>query len=179
MSHKHASLWSSHRSHSQKDLTHSKEESKKEVLSKHIRKWDQEQWEKEVNEKRSLQVYKKGKQNIKEDTIYDNTISSVILYQARTNSLRLEDRQRHVHEKTLCRLCQKESEDLAHFVLRCPELNKTRQDIPQLQKPHKEDDNESLKDFLFNIEDNESEMEKKKEALIRLWKTRKSILLKQ
>ena len=116
---------------------------------------------------------------MQEDPIYDNTPALVILFQARSNSLHLEDRKRHVGEETLCRLCQKECENLVHFILKCEKLNETRKAIPPLQHPQKEDDEEILKDFLFNEKQNEEEMEKKKGWLYRLWKTRKSLLMKQ
>ena len=92
---------------------------KKEEIAKCVRKWDQDQWKTEVGSKKSLQLYRKSKQVVQEDTVYDNTPASVILFQARSNTLRLEDRKRHTGEETLCCLCQKESENLAHFVLKC------------------------------------------------------------
>ena len=142
------------------------------------KKWDQEQWRSEVDSKKSLQVYRKSKQGVQEDPIYDNAPASVILFQARSNTLCLEDRKRHVGEETLCRLCQKENENLVHFILKCQKLSETREAIPPLQHAQKEDDEETLKDFLFNGKQDEEEREKKKRWLYRLWKNRKSILMK-
>ena len=152
---------------------------KKEDITKCVKKWDQDQWRTEVDSKKSLQVYRKSKQGVQEDPIYDNTPASVILFQARSNTLHLEDRKRHVGEETLCRLCQKEKENLVHFILKCETLSETREAIPPLQHPRKEDDEETLKDFLFSGNQDEEEMEKKKGWLYRLWKNRKSILTKQ
>ena len=78
---------------------------RKEEIAKCVRKWDQDQWKAEIGSKKSLQVYRKGKQGVQEDTVYDNTPASVILFQARSNTLHLEDRKRHTGEETLCRLC--------------------------------------------------------------------------
>ena len=73
---------------------------KKEYIDKDIKEWDAKQWTEEVNSKSSLQLYQAGKRHIKEDTTYDDTPESTILFQARTNSLPLEDRKRHSKEET-------------------------------------------------------------------------------
>ena len=65
---------------------------KKEEVNKQVKKWDTDQWEEEVNSKTSLKIYRNSKKNIQEDTIYDNTPASVILFQARTNTLPLTRR---------------------------------------------------------------------------------------
>ena len=51
---------------------------------------------------------------------------------------------------------------MLHFILKCQKLKETREAIPPLQHPQKEDDEETLKDFLFNGKQDEEEMEKKK-----------------
>ena len=71
---------------------HDIEAKKREEIAKHIRKWDQDQWEAEVRSKTTLSIYKRSKLTIQEDPIYDNTPASVILFRARANSLCLEDR---------------------------------------------------------------------------------------
>ena len=48
-------------------------------LKENIRKWDTEEWLKEVNQKQSLCIYKSWKNEIKEEVVYDNTYSSVLL----------------------------------------------------------------------------------------------------
>ena len=60
--------------------------------------------EEEVSSKSNLIVYKRSKETVKEDTVYDNTQASNILFQARTNSLPLQDRKRHANQETVC-LC--------------------------------------------------------------------------
>ena len=157
---------------------HDIEAKKREEIAKHIRKWDQDQWEAEVRSKTTLSIYKRSKLTIQEDPIYDNTPASVILFRARTNSLRLEDRMRHVNQETLCQLCQEENEDLSHFILKCPRLSQIRREIMPLQHPQKEDREEILQDFLFDKDNNEREMEEKKRWLYSLWKARKTEIMK-
>ena len=99
------------------------EHKKKEDLNKQIQEWDSQQWKNEVDSKTSLQMYQSAKNNIKEETIYDNTPASVVLFQARTNSLPLEDRKRHESKESTCRLCGEETEDLGHFILSCTKLS--------------------------------------------------------
>ena len=53
-----------------------------------------------------------------------------------------------------------------------------RRDIIPLQHPQKEDREEVLKDFLFNKDKNEGEMEEKKRSLYSLWKARKTEIMK-
>ena len=72
--------------------------------------------------------YRQGKENIGYDKCYSNNINSTYLAKARTNSLQLED---HLgrgvtgQDKT-CKLCKLEEEELEHFLIKCPELEKKR-----------------------------------------------------
>ena len=95
----------------------------KEELKRHMKKWDDEKWKEEMTSKSSINLYRKHKQHIEEDPIYDNTPASTILYQARTNTLPLNDRNRFGNTSTDCDLCQAETEDLEHFLLHCQALN--------------------------------------------------------
>ena len=137
------------------------------------------EWEEEVNSKTSLKIYRMSKKNIQEDPIYDNTPASVILFQARTNTLPLEDRKRHENKSTVCKLCQEETEDIEHFIMKCKKLTEPRSQITALQQPYGYRSEETLKEFLFNAEQGQVEMEMKKEWLYKLWSSRKRILNKQ
>ena len=143
----------------------------KHSLKKHIRKWDDRQWKEELEAKSSIELYRTCKPAIKEDMIYDNTASSVVLFQARSNTLPLGARKRYTDEETTCELCKQGEEDQYHFMLECTQLSEERLKIPPLQRPHPEDPKEVLKYFLFN-EDRKS-MERNKEGLHQLWRTRK------
>ena len=137
-------------------------------IKEYMRKWDEEKWKEEMESKTSIKIYRKYKLHIEEDQIYDNTQASTILYQARTNTLQLSDRNRFGKESTACKLCKAEIEDLEHFLLHCQTLNNVRQEINTLQQPYIEDHDKIMMDFLFNQE----EMEARKEGLYQMWKCR-------
>ena len=61
------------------------------------------------------------------------------LFEARSGTLRLNDRNRHTRGDTRCPLCNHEYDDLEHFLLMCDSLKSTRMKIVGLQRPHYED----------------------------------------
>ena len=111
-------------------------------------------------------MYNKWKSRIEEVQEYDNTFSSVLWYQARTNTLPLNDRKRHQNEDTKCELCEKPLEDLQHFILECEKLSDVRQPNLKLQQPFNRDKQEILGAFLFPSK----EQENTKGTLFNLWK---------
>ena len=143
----------------------------KHSLKKHIRKWDDRQWKEELEAKSSIELYRTCKPVIK-DMIYDNTASSVVLFQARSNTLPPGARKRYTDEETTCELCKQGEEDQYHFMLECTQLSEECLKIPPLQHPHPEDPKEVLKHFLFN--EDRKNMERNKEGLHQLWRTRKT-----
>ncbi|KAF0304668.1 Sorting nexin-25 [Amphibalanus amphitrite] len=147
----------------------------KSTLKKRLKEWDDKQWKEELEAKSSIMVYRSAKTAIKEDPIYDNTASSIILFQARSNTLPLETRKRHTGEETTCLLCGDGEEDQHHFLLECTKLAEERLKMTSLQRPHQEDQLEVLKTFLFN--ESTEEMEKNKEGLYKLWRLRKRKLV--
>ena len=100
---------------------------KKELKIK-IREYDTEMWREGMQNKTSLRWYRQGKENIGYERCYSNNINSTYLAKARTNSLQLED---HLgrgvagYDET-CKLCKLEEEDLEHFLIKYPELEKKR-----------------------------------------------------
>ena len=145
----------------------------KTALKKRIKEWDDKQWKEELEAKSSITIYRSAKNTVKEDPIYDNTPSSVILFRARTNTLPLRARRRHVEEETTCVLCGKEEENEVHFMLECTKLTEERQRNLTLLRPYVEEPNEVLKAFLFN--DDRKEMEQNKDGLYRLWRLRRKL----
>ena len=110
---------------------------KREIKSKE-REMDSKRWLEEIREKTSLEIYSEEKKEIKEELLYDNRPSSVILYRARANCLRLNDRNRHQGGEVGCKLCGAEMENLNHFLLECGELSEERKLITELQQPYQE-----------------------------------------
>ena len=143
----------------------------KNTLKNKLRDWDSQQWHSEMSSKTSISMYKNRKKEIKEEIIYDNTTASCILFRARTNTLPLNDRKRHVQETTACELCGAELENIKHFLLFCPALKEQRSSIMALQQPYNEDTDSIVEDFLFD-NDNHEMMEEKKKSLYKLWKCR-------
>ena len=72
----------------------------------------------------------------------------------------------YVGEETLCCLCQKENENIVHFILKRQKLSEVREGIPPLQHPQKEEDEETLKCFLFSGKEDEEEMKRRKDGYI-------------
>ena len=68
-------------------------------------------------------------------------------FRARTNCLGLADRS--VSGERGCKVCRHELEDLQHFLLHCPGLNKIRVEAVELQRPYLEDEAKVMGGFLF------------------------------
>ena len=97
------------------------------TLKQKVRDYDNKRWKESLEEKTTLDVYKKFKKKIEEEICYDNSRDSELLFKARANVLGLEDLKRHKRENTDCKICDmKEKEDLGHFMLRCKKLECVR-----------------------------------------------------
>lgn len=143
----------------------------KSAIKKKLRAWDNLQWVSEVNSKTSISMYRHRKKEIMEESIYDNTPASTILFRARTNTLPLNDRRRHTKGSTECELCKAEVEDIRHVLLFCPALKDIRSNITALQQPYPEDTDKVMEDFLFD-KDSLQDIEKRKNDLYQLWRHR-------
>ena len=106
-----------------------------------INNYDNIKWKNELQIKSSMNFYRKYKIQIRdEQQIYDNNQESAILFRARTNTLKLQDWKGHTNNSSICRLCNKETENTQHFILHCTALEKTRRKITSLKKKQKETD---------------------------------------
>ena len=114
------------------------------------------------------------KKEIKQENIYDNRYSSVLLFRARANILELNDRQRHnkIHKDTSCKMCGAEYEDLIHFMIKCKELEEER-NTQLIMKKKGNDDEDTVGNLLFDIERTDLEITKK--MLQRMWNKRNRI----
>ena len=84
----------------------------KEYLKPFMIKWDRNIWEDELEMKTSLQIYPKMTLTKKKCMT-----SSTILYKARTNTLQLNDRNRHTNEEIHCLVCDTDDkEDIYHLI---------------------------------------------------------------
>ena len=143
-------------------------EMNRDELKNKTRLWDSGKWREELENKSSIEIYKQWKSEISEETIYDNTYASVILFKARSNSLNLNNIKRHNGGCVNCYSCQNLEEDLIHFLLFCPDYRDIRSGSRELQQPYKENLSEVAGNFLFNHEN----IENKKEILYCMWKKR-------
>ena len=99
-----------------------------EDLKKRIKKWDTDEWEKELSMRSTLKYYVKGKNKIGYENCYRNSRDSIYYARARINSLKLEEaigRGNKKYNKT-CKLCGKEDEDILHFIINCTALENKR-----------------------------------------------------
>ena len=93
-----------------------------------MRKYDTQAWIKNLEEKSTLIYYREGKTRIGYEFCYRNNINSMFLARARINSLKLEEamgRGKKFYNKT-CKLCKQGEEDLLHFLIECPSLERKR-----------------------------------------------------
>ena len=67
---------------------------KKTEIRRKIREYDNKIWHEEMEKKSSIKMYRKYKKNIKQEKIYDNRWSSVLLFQARVNMMELNDKKK-------------------------------------------------------------------------------------
>ena len=92
------------------------------------RNYDTQLWEKELRDRKILKYYKEGKGKLGYEFCYRNNINSMFFARVRLNSLSLEEargRGKAFYDK-ICKLCGQEEEDLLHFMIKCPYLEKRR-----------------------------------------------------
>merc|ERR1712033_141138 len=82
------------------------------------RNHDNQQWENELKERKTLKYYREGKRKMGYEHCYRNNINSQFLAMARLNALGLEEAKgRGNRFHNTCRLCKRGEEDLLHFVI--------------------------------------------------------------
>ena len=81
-----------------------------------------------MKDRKILKYYKEGKGKLEYEFCYRNNVNSMFYARARLNSLSLEEARGRgkAHYNRICKLCGQEEEDLIHFMLKCPFLEKRR-----------------------------------------------------
>ena len=80
-----------------------------------------------MNSRTTLEIYRLGKLQIRQEKHYDNSFESCLLFRARSNSLQLGWRKRFNGEDTSCPVCNIGIEEtLQHFVTGCAALEDLR-----------------------------------------------------
>ena len=138
-----------------------------------VKERDTRLWEEDMQGKDTLKWYRAGKKKIQYDLCYRNGFNSKILARARTNTLQVEEviqRRNRKHDKT-CRLCGREDEDLKHFLINCPRLERKRS-RRLMEKWRNIDTDKQMVDLLFN----EKDYEKLRQMMGAMWQLRKDLL---
>ena len=111
-----------------------------------VNKWDTNYWKEEMKGKATLRIYSKYKENIKEISLYENSVKTKILIKAPTDTLKLNWREKYKGKTTSC-FCGYEIETLEHFLLDCELYKEIRQKILLTQQPYRE----NTEDLIANI----------------------------
>ena len=134
---------------------------KKGEITKIIKEQDTRNWkdEQQINFKNLQEI----QGNNKRRKWIDNTQDSTLMLRARTNSLKLNWRNRFTNNLECCPVCKQESEDLKHFLLLCPKYSTIRSQYEILQQPYNQVTEELIIQLLLikQIEDS-GQIEKKK-----------------
>ena len=138
-------------------------------MKQKLKDWDTTKGKENQTLIQPCKVIKHLKLTSKKKKICNISHASVVLYRARTNFLPLENRKRHTNEDTTCKLHKQEKGNLwQHFLFTCPAYQEHRTEIRKLQQPYPEDKTMLLGELWFQEED----IEYKKEAIYKMWKTR-------
>ena len=132
-------------------LSHLKTMSAEEVGGD-VNRWEGDRWRREVEDKITLQLCR-NKVSIGDEEIYCNRLGAVILFQCRTNTLRLKWRQGFVCGAMDCSLCGAVERTVAHFVTDCVVLEGVREQFGVTRE-------EALEEMLLFREETEEKVER-------------------
>ena len=141
----------------------------KKWIEEKIRIWDESMWREDNLRKKTLYIYNQFKNEIKEKTYY-NESASLFMFKLRSNTLKLNDRNRFTDGEIKCNLCNAEKEDIEHFILDCSRLGAVRIKILKLQYPREESREKIIGELLFDENCNEEK------NLYEMWITRKILV---
>ena len=125
-----------------------------------------------MENKSTLKYYKEGKTKIGYEFCYRNNANSMFLARARANSLKLEEavgRGNTFYNRT-CKLCDQGEEDLVHFIVECPTLERKR-NYGLLEK-RIQDPKERMIQFLFR----QNKFQEAGKMIKNMWYSRRAIL---
>merc|ERR1711895_264692 len=141
-------------------------------LKRRVKKYDTKKWKTSLQDLKTQKYYVLGKKKFGCDFCYRNSYDSTFLAKARLNALKLEEqigRGKRGYDKT-CKLCKTTEEDIVHFIMDCPALEKVRD--YDLIKRTGESSQERMIELLFR-----TERYQEVGCLVRkLWKRRRKLL---
>lgn len=135
-----------------------------------IKEWDTLKWRRELEEKSTLIIYRKFKQDIEEENWIDNTVETKLMLRARTNTLSLNWRNRYQGKNEKCPYNDCDIETLEHFLTECKGYENIRNQF-HFTANYEERDNVIAEILLFTKQKN-SDIQQKKEYINNIWKAR-------
>ena len=88
-------------------------------LEQLIKEKDTAEWRAAMDQKSTLYLYREYKKRIMQESFYDNTWGSTLMFRARSNSLKLNWRRRFQGGDVGCEMCNDGEETLNHFMIEC------------------------------------------------------------
>ena len=109
-----------------KYLGSSRGANQKSSVKEKVKETEKSLWKTGMQTKSALETYRKFKQEIAKENIYDNSRGSSLLFEARTGTLRTKTyRVKYQEMDTLCSMCGEEEETAEHLILFCKGLHPT------------------------------------------------------
>ena len=133
-------------------------------IGREVNKWENNRWRKDIESKTTLELYR-SKGNLGDEGIYSHEYGSVLLFQCRTNTLKLRWRQGFEGGAVDCLLFGGEEDTLRHFVVGCHELQEIRR--------YGVYGTETLEEVLMFMEKNEEKVNGCKKILKWMWRVRR------
>jgi hypothetical protein len=150
---------------STRDISHMSTEQ----VKKRIKEWGHNKWRTELHSRSTLDLYREHKQQIGEESMYDNRYRSVLMYRSRSNSLKLGWRNRFLGGDVICELCGAEVETLQHFLKVCERLQRVRE-------RHQVDESTTLADILLFQGKSHENVKRFMSYVEEMWRARSGIL---
>ncbi|KAH7970285.1 hypothetical protein HPB49_002260 [Dermacentor silvarum] len=90
-----------------------------------VRQTEADTWRRDMEGKSTLKLYREHKREIRVEPLYDNSVASSLLFEARAGALRTRVYRRRFDENVgsvMCRVCNADQETIEHLVLHCASL---------------------------------------------------------
>ena len=142
-----------------------------EEIQRKVEHWDTESWRNSKENKSTLDIYNTFKTKVREEKWITNSIGSMLLTRARTNTVRFSWRNRFNGGEERCPCCEEEVETLNHFLLHCKHYNEIRRKIIRLQQPYPENTKDVAASILLLNDNNynDKEIQESEEYLTAIW----------
>lgn len=102
-----------------------------------VRMTEADTWRRDMEEKSTLRIYRESKQEIHVEPLFDNSVASSLLFEARAGALRTLAYRRRFDDSVgdaMCRVCGADEETIEHLVMNCEGLTTAPTDGTTLQQ---------------------------------------------